>query len=200
MRRLFAVPLACLLLAACQPPPRPSITQAATIDALLAGAYDGYLTLGALRAHGDFGIGTFHALDGELILLDGVFYKVRGDGAVVRPPLSETTPFATVTRFVPDLRRPLPAGTTLSGLEALLDELLPQANRFLRIPRGGGVRFHARAQRAGAVEAVPAAGRGDAPSANVRARERVRNIDRIPVAGFRARRERARLPHAFFDE
>jgi acetolactate decarboxylase len=39
------------------------LTQISTIDALLAGAYDGHVTIGELKAFGDLGIGTFHALD-----------------------------------------------------------------------------------------------------------------------------------------
>lgn len=133
-RRLcLAALIAAALLAACRPAPDPGaggITQVATIDALLAGAYDGTVTLAELRQSGDFGIGTFHALDGEMILLDGVFYKVRGDGTVVEPPLSETTPFASVTHFRADVREELPAGLDLPALEARIDRLLPQANRF----------------------------------------------------------------------
>lgn len=75
------------------------ITQVATIDSLLAGMYDGEMTLKELRRYGDFGIGTFQSLDGEMLLLDGTFYQVKGDGLVYYPDLETTTPFAAVFPF-----------------------------------------------------------------------------------------------------
>ncbi len=50
------------------PPDRDVVFQASTIGALLDGVYDGDITLGELRRHGDFGIGTVNGLDGELIV------------------------------------------------------------------------------------------------------------------------------------
>ena len=47
------------------------IFQTSTIDALLDGAYDGEVTFGQLRDHGDFGLGTFEACDGEMIAVEG---------------------------------------------------------------------------------------------------------------------------------
>lgn len=75
------------------------ITQIATIDSLLAGVYDGETTLEQLGKCGDFGIGTFQSLDGEMVLLGGVFYQIKADGRVERPPLETTTPFASVFVF-----------------------------------------------------------------------------------------------------
>ncbi len=37
--------------------------QTSTISALLEGAYDGNMTYGELKKHGDFGLGTFNGLD-----------------------------------------------------------------------------------------------------------------------------------------
>ncbi len=119
-----------VLAAGCQTPSTNGITQVATIDALLTGVYDGHMSLKTLRTYGDFGIGTFEGLDGEMLLLDGSFYKVRADGRVYRPALSERTPFACVTTFVPDTRDTIPNSTDLKGLEARIDTLVPQPNRF----------------------------------------------------------------------
>ena len=56
--------------------------QVSTIDALLSGVYGSVATVGSVTKHGDFGLGTFAALDGELILLDGVVYQAAFDGVV----------------------------------------------------------------------------------------------------------------------
>ena len=114
----------------CQTPSRHGIMQVATIDALLAGVYDGHLPLKALRQYGDFGIGTFAGLDGELILLDGKFYKVRADGNVYRPTLSERTPFACVTRFIPTGREKISDTSDQKALEEKINALAPEPNRF----------------------------------------------------------------------
>jgi len=61
--------------------------QYSTLDSLMRGVYEGTLSFGELAEHGDFGLGTFDALDGEMIALDGDFYQIRGDG--VAYPVSE---------------------------------------------------------------------------------------------------------------
>jgi len=45
--------------------------QASLMSALLSGVYEGDTTMAQLREHGDFGLGTFNKLDGELIAFDG---------------------------------------------------------------------------------------------------------------------------------
>ena len=90
--------------------------QVSTLDALMAGCYDGEFTIGELARHGDFGLGTFSGLDGELVALDGEFYQMRADGSVVAADPEMTTPFAAVQRFVPDASGDLPSGATIRDL------------------------------------------------------------------------------------
>jgi len=71
-----------------------------TIDALLAGAYDGDLTVRELSARGDFGLGTYNHLDGELLALGGVYYHVRADGSVTVADPADKVPLAYVVPFV----------------------------------------------------------------------------------------------------
>lgn len=101
---------------------RDTLYQVSTLAALLDGQYDGETTLGELRTHGDFGIGTFEGLDGEMILLDGVFYQARADGKVLRPADNVRTPFACVTRFDADHRIELAEGLDFEGLRKLIDD------------------------------------------------------------------------------
>jgi acetolactate decarboxylase len=76
--------------------------QASTINALLAGVYDGDMAFSELKQHGDFGLGTLNQLDGEMIGLDGKFYQVKTDGKAYLIADSLETPFAQVTFFTPD--------------------------------------------------------------------------------------------------
>lgn len=98
------------------------------MTAIEAGAYDGRTTCRALQERGNFGIGTFDRLDGEMIILDGVVYQVKANGRVVTPPPSTTTPFACVVSFLLDCTVAVPPGTDLAGLKRLLDDSLPAPN------------------------------------------------------------------------
>ena len=104
-----------------QPPVRDTVMQVSTIDALLAGAYDGSVLLTELLEQGDLGIGTFDRLEGEMIFLDGVFYQIKADGKVYRPGSDMTTPFAAVCGFAPDRRMTLPEGADYEGVKAIMD-------------------------------------------------------------------------------
>lgn len=82
---------------------RDTLLQISIINALLEGRYDGIVSCGDLKKKGDFGIGTFDRLDGEMVFLDGAIYKVEADGSVSEQADSEKTPFASVTWFDEDV-------------------------------------------------------------------------------------------------
>ena len=75
--------------------------QASTIAALLDGAYDGDVSFAELRHHGDLGLGTLNACDGEMIALEGEFFRADVDGALHPVPAAAKTPFAVLTFFEP---------------------------------------------------------------------------------------------------
>jgi len=112
---------------------RDVLFQTSSINALLEGLYDGEVTFGELKRHGDFGIGTFNALDGEMLGLEGKFYQIKADG--VAYPVSDTakTPFAVVTFFEPDRILPLDKDMDYARLEEYLDGLLPTKNIFYAV-------------------------------------------------------------------
>jgi len=107
--------------------------QTSTINALLEGIYDGEITYQELAQHGDFGIGTFNALDGEMIALDGEFHQIKADGVVYPVDSSMKTPFAVVTSFEPDRTVTLDKAVDYEQLEQYLDSLLPTKNIFYAI-------------------------------------------------------------------
>jgi acetolactate decarboxylase len=102
--------------------------QYSTINALMDGVYDGDLTYGELARHGDFGLGTFNALDGEMIALEGKFYQVKADGSVRPVPDYWRTPFAQVTSFHPDKVFHLSETLDSRQLEKFLEKRLPSPN------------------------------------------------------------------------
>ncbi|HXR31362.1 MAG TPA: acetolactate decarboxylase [Solirubrobacterales bacterium] len=99
--------------------------QASTIGALLEGAYEGNLSFAELAEHGDLGLGTLDGLDGEMIALDGRFYRADVDGAVSEVEPTARTPFAVVTNFEPEIDQRLDGPLGHEQLLARLDELIP---------------------------------------------------------------------------
>lgn len=137
----FSAIVLLVLFAGCSSIPTDTVYQTSTIDALLAGVYDGDLTLKQVLEHGGFGIGTFDHLDGEMILLDGTVYQVKADGKVYTPAKTMKTPFATVCRFSKDGASVIDAGTDFDSLMALIDKQAPNKNLFYAIKITGEFRY-----------------------------------------------------------
>ncbi|MCC6695608.1 MAG: acetolactate decarboxylase [Candidatus Hydrogenedentes bacterium] len=120
-----------------------TLFQVSTIDALLEGAYDGEYRVGALTRNGDLGIGTFNALEGEMIVLDGEVYQARADGQVLRMPREILTPFATVVPFEQDHTLSLEDCPDFAAFERRVDAALPSPNYFYAF-RASGTFAHVR--------------------------------------------------------
>jgi acetolactate decarboxylase len=148
MKRFFCVMVGlALLLSGCSTTQTQDVIfQTSTIDALLAGVYDGEVSLGDLLRHGDFGVGTFDHLDGEMVVFDGTVYQVKADGKVYTPDASMHTPFATVCRFRGDQTVSVKPGTDYDGLKKLIDATAPNQNLFYAVKLTG--RFKAMKTRA----------------------------------------------------
>ena len=105
-----------------------SIFQYSTLSALLEGIYDGEMTIGELKKHGNFGIGTFNALDGEMVLYEGHCYKVTSDSKVLDVSDSNKTPFATVCKFEPDTVIRIDRTLNLMELKHYIDSIVTSTN------------------------------------------------------------------------
>ena len=100
--------------------------QASTIGALLEGAFEGDLSFAELAEHGDLGLGTLNHLDGEMVALDGEFFRADADGRLSRVPPQERTPFAVVTDFEATVDEDLgEEALSHDELLARIDELTP---------------------------------------------------------------------------
>ena len=106
------------------------LTQVSTIDAVLGGLYDGVITYGDLKDYGDFGIGTFEGLDGEMVALDGNFYQIKADGVAYPVTDTMTTPFACVIFFDADREIPVGEGMNYTQFQDYLSDVIQEKNIF----------------------------------------------------------------------
>ena len=111
--------------------------QTSTMSALVDGIYDGSVTIAELLEHGDFGVGTFNHLDGEMVVNDGVCFHLYSSGEARVAGLDELTPFAAVTTFQPDMTFDVGTPTTRAELIALIEARLSSENLFYAIKATG---------------------------------------------------------------
>lgn len=93
------------------------IYQVSTLSALSSGVFGGDVTLSELVRHGDFGLGTFNGVDGEMIVLEGNVYQVSVDGVARIASWLTRTAFAVVTPFEADITTKLGTSVTYGELE-----------------------------------------------------------------------------------
>ena len=109
------------------------IFQTSTMGALLDGVYEGNVSIRELLRHGDFGLGTFNSLDGEMLVLNGVCHQLRGDGSATVADLDELTPFAAVTWFHSDHTIHVSEPCDRAGLKSLIDGALDSTNLMVAV-------------------------------------------------------------------
>ncbi len=109
---------------------REVIYQFSTIESLFEGTYDGNLTFGELKNHGDYGLGTFDSLDGEMIQIEGKFYQIKVDGIAYPVNDSQKTPFAVVSFFDVDDNFIAEGKLDYKEFTELIDSRIPTKNIF----------------------------------------------------------------------
>ena len=110
-----------------------TLYQVSTIDALMLGVYDGVQQISELKKHGDFGIGTFDALEGEMIVLDGKIYQAKADGRVYLVRDNATTPLAMVTHFNQDFSATTGEFMNFSSFPKGMSTRLPSQNMIYAV-------------------------------------------------------------------
>ncbi|MFN7118690.1 MAG: acetolactate decarboxylase [Saprospiraceae bacterium] len=120
--------------------------QYSIIDALLAGVYDGNMTFGELKQKGDFGVGSFNRLDGELIMNEGKVYKMRFDGSIQPVADADSTGIAFVKFFKADTSFLFTNNNmTYAQLQEQLNNLLPPNKMYALRIKGTFKTLHGRA-------------------------------------------------------
>jgi acetolactate decarboxylase len=102
--------------------------QISSTAALIQGVLQGTLSSARLLENGDFGLGTFENLDGEMIVLDGEVFQMHADGIIKRRVDEFAVPFAQVCQFTPTQTCSFPQVENLGGLETVCTRLRTSEN------------------------------------------------------------------------
>jgi acetolactate decarboxylase len=107
-----------------------TLFQVSTSAALVEGLYQGAVRVSRLLRHGDFGLGTFVDLDGEMVVLDGTCYQISSNGAVGTVEGDRLVPYAVVTRFNAEFAKKIHHLDGFSGLTSVCDKFRTSDNVF----------------------------------------------------------------------
>jgi acetolactate decarboxylase len=128
--------------------PLHTLFQVSTSGALVQGVYERAVSSNLLLNYGDFGLGTFENLDGEMVVLDGAIYQVRSDGKVTKIVKDVGTPFAVVTHFVADQDQMIENASSFKDLTKICDRYRDSDNLFYAFRIDGHFgHVHTRAMR-----------------------------------------------------
>jgi acetolactate decarboxylase len=136
-------------LSRCLGVPLHTLFQVSTSGALVRGVYERAVSSKLLLNYGDFGLGTFDNLDGEMVVLDGAIYQVRSDGKVSKIVDDVGTPFAVVTHFVADQDQTIESTSSFEELVKSCDLYRDSDNLFYAFRIDGRfAHIHTRAMKA----------------------------------------------------
>ncbi len=107
---------------------RHSVFQVSTLGALNTGVYEGATTFAEIKQHGNFGLGTFDGLEGELVALDNKFYQITADGVAHAVMDEMKSPFVAVTFFQKERSLRIPGQLTYQTLQQGIDRQLSTQN------------------------------------------------------------------------
>ncbi len=114
-----------------------TLFQVSISGALVAGVYDREVSIKSILEHGDFGLGTFANLDGEMVVLDGRVNQVQGTGRVSEAGPDAGAPFAVVTRFSPQTDVEIGPVASFKDIEDCCDKYRNSGNIFYAIRLDG---------------------------------------------------------------
>ena len=100
------------------------------LKALDNGVLEGNMKVGDLKHHGDLGLGTFNKLNGEMIILDHVVYRVLPDGKIVQPDDNTLIPYSVITFYHQDDTLSLSGEINYQALKAYVERRVPSRNFF----------------------------------------------------------------------
>lgn len=127
-KSLFLIPL--LLIMGCSHDEKDMIFHYSVLKALDNGVLEGNMTAGDLKQHGDLGLGTFNKMDGEMIVLDRVVYRVSRDGKISAQDDKTLIPYSVITFYKQDDTLSLSGEINYPYLKEYVARRIPSQNLF----------------------------------------------------------------------
>lgn len=103
------------------------------VNALVEGIYEQNILFAEIKKHGDFGLGTFNDLDGEMLMLDGRIFQITAEGNVNQIEEDVLTPFSCVTFYKAMTTDSLAGDIRHDDFLKWLDSLIPSTNIFYAV-------------------------------------------------------------------
>ncbi len=103
------------------------------LAALNNSIYSGDLKISGLKTKGNFGLGTYEGLNGEMVMLDGAAWQVLEDGTIMEADDEGTTPYAVVTFFEEDKTFEITGAINYEKLKSAIKGKFPSENYFYAI-------------------------------------------------------------------
>ena len=189
MRKSLIAALTCAIvaisaspvLAAPLPEPRGWVTQVGTLTYLTSPNYTGLAPISTAASRATLGVGTFNHLSGELIMIDGVLYRVSINGRPSVVPATRTSPYIQAIKFRPQMSLRVPAGTACADLLPIIDDAVGTTSGVVALRVEGSFRRLQTRSVEGQHEPYPA-------FADVVARQTVFTLDgrSATLVGFRS--------------
>ena len=104
------------------------IFQYSSKDGLLNHEYIGDLTMKEIKEKGNFGLGTFNMVNGEMVIFNGNVYQVLPNGTVNNIEAQLRSPFVVTKFFQPDTTFSLPANISLDSVKTILNKIVERKN------------------------------------------------------------------------
>ncbi len=112
---------------------RDLLYQLSSMKALKEGTFEGFKPYSEIKKLGDFGIGTFENLDGEMIEMDGQVYRAGADGSIAVQPDDRKAPYVTTTFFDVDQTLAVTQSMDYAQMRNELAAELPDSNTICAI-------------------------------------------------------------------
>ncbi|MDA3860259.1 MAG: acetolactate decarboxylase [Melioribacteraceae bacterium] len=110
-----------------------NIFQYSSKNGLLNHDYVGDLTLGEIKENGNFGLGTFNMVDGEMVIFDGNVYQVLTNGEINNISSDVLSPFVVTKFFNSDTSFSLPKNLSLDSAKSILAQAINNSSNPLAI-------------------------------------------------------------------
>jgi acetolactate decarboxylase len=127
------LPVTILFLLSCSSDKQDMIFHYSVLKALDNGVLEGNITTGELKKHGDLGLGTFNKMDGEMVVLDHVVYRISPEGKIIQPGDETLIPYSVVTFFDQDGSLSMEGEINYGSLKEFAADKLPSQNLFYAI-------------------------------------------------------------------